>query len=63
MRLLNIREVLAITSMSRSNLYDKLATGDFPLPVRVGARAVRWRATHVQQWVDELPVHAELRKG
>lgn len=52
--LLRRQQVEAAVGLSRSALYDRLARGEFPAPVRIGS-AVRWRTDDLQRWVDELP--------
>ena len=41
-RLLGLREVMRMTGLSRSSIYDLRARGRFPQPVRVTEHAVRW---------------------
>ena len=54
-RLLRRREVEAVTGMSRSTLYAKVAERTFPEPVQLrGSHAVRWRASQVRKWMDSL---------
>ena len=31
-------------------------SGDFPHPIRVGPRAVRWRLRDIEQWMSERPL-------
>jgi predicted DNA-binding transcriptional regulator AlpA len=45
--LLRRREVEARTGLRTSTLYERLATGTFPKPVRINARAVAWLASEV----------------
>ena len=54
-RLVRLIEVVSCTGISRSNIYVKMAAGDFPKPVRVGARAVRWRESEINAWVAARP--------
>ena len=54
-RFLRIREVLSITGLSRASLYVMVKNDSFPAPVRLGARSVAWRASHVQAWMDTRP--------
>lgn len=54
-RLLAVRDVLALVRLSRSTWYELVRTGQAPRPLRVGARAVRWRASDLQAWLDGLP--------
>ena len=51
--LLRLRTVEAITGLSRSTIYAKLKAGDgnFPQPIRLGARCTRFRAGDVQAWL------------
>ena len=40
-RLLTLRDVMAITALSRSAVYALMAESRFPKPIRIGSRAVR----------------------
>ncbi len=53
--LLTLREVIRMTSLSRSTIYTQVASRAFPRPIRVGARGVRWRADEIQAWIDSRP--------
>ena len=53
-RLLKRPEVEAITGLSRASIYARMAKGDFPRPMRLGPRAVAWRDSDVQEWIDSL---------
>lgn len=59
--LINRRRVEAITGLSRSTIYSKLAAGTFPKPLKVGMRAVRWRKSSIVEWMDNLPYRLLLR--
>lgn len=54
-RLLSRQEVEQLAGFSKSTLYDFIRQGLFPAPVRVGARAVRWRESDIVRWMDGLP--------
>lgn len=49
--LLKLALVVALTGLSGSYLYRKIATHQFPAPVRLGSRCSRWRAGDVKQWL------------
>ena len=53
-KLLRVPEVEDLTAMKKSKLYDLVKQGQFPAPVRIGPRAVRWRLSAVQKWIDGL---------
>ena len=46
--LLRRSEVEELTALSRSTIYRHLEEGVFPLPVRIGPRAVRWWLSEIQ---------------
>jgi prophage regulatory protein len=50
--LLRRPEVEARTGLSRSTLYDWMKRGEFPQPVRLGARIVAWRECDVTEWLE-----------
>lgn len=52
-RMLRRGEVEKITALSKSTLYRMIARGDFPPPMRLGLRAVGWRASTISAWVSE----------
>ena len=54
-RLMAIGEVLQATGLSRSSVYVMMRQGTFPTAVKVGARAVRWRFTEIQEWERSRP--------
>ena len=47
------REVEAATGLSRSSLYRLSAAGLFPRPIKLGARAVGWRADEIAAWIEQ----------
>lgn len=46
-------DVLRITALSRSSLYRRIASGDFPAPVSLGGRAKGWRRTALLAWIED----------
>ena len=52
MNLLKLPEVIEITALSKTTIYRQLGMGAFPIPIRVGLRAIRWHAHEIQDWVD-----------
>ena len=41
------------TGKSRSEIYDDMAQGKFPKPVKIGERAVAWRESEVRAWQEQ----------
>lgn len=53
LRLLDRKEVAAMLGICTKTLDRKLAKGEFPQPIRVTERRVRWRASAIEKWLDE----------
>lgn len=51
MRLIKLKEVMNNTGLGRSTIYKYVAEGEFPKPVSLGARAVAWVESEVDDWV------------
>lgn len=49
--LLRLREVCRRTCKSRSEIYRRIAAGDFPPPVKLGERASAWPEHEVTAWI------------
>jgi prophage regulatory protein len=60
--ILRKEEVLRRTGLKTTRLYELIKSGEFPAQVSIGARAVGWYATAVQNWIDVRPA-AEARRG
>nr|WP_246035904.1 AlpA family transcriptional regulator [Aliishimia ponticola] len=57
-RLIRRPEVEARTGLSRSTLYDWMKRGEFPQPVKLGARLVAWRESDVTEWLESRETRA-----
>lgn len=60
--LLRLREVCRRIGISRSEIYRRIATGDFPQPVKLGERASAWPEHEVTAWC-EARIAARDAKG
>ena len=49
--LLRLREVCRRTGYSRSEIYRRIARGDFPRAIKLGKRASAWIDSEVSQWI------------
>lgn len=49
--LLRMPAVRARVGLGRSTLYQKIACGEFPAPVRIGPRAVAWDSRAIDAWI------------
>lgn len=50
--LLRLPEVERRTGLKRSALYARIASNDFPKPVRLTARTVGWPESEVSDWIS-----------
>ncbi|MDZ5457897.1 helix-turn-helix transcriptional regulator [Azohydromonas lata] len=56
--LLLVQTVTALTGMSTSTLYRKMAADQFVQPIRLGTRCTRWRAGDVTAWLRQQAANA-----
>ena len=42
--------------LTRSSIYVGMREGRFPLPLKVGPKAVRWRSSDIEAWIDSRPL-------
>lgn len=52
LRLIRLKEVLAICGKSRSSVYDAIKKGDFPAPIKLHGRSSAWIKSEILQWVE-----------
>jgi prophage regulatory protein len=51
-KILRLPAVKAVTGLSRSTIYKKIAEGTFKKPVSLGARAVGWIESEIDEWLE-----------
>jgi prophage regulatory protein len=50
MRFLRREDVQHMTGLATSTIYEKMAAGTFPKPIRVTPRRVAWLEADVREW-------------
>lgn len=50
-QILRRRQLEEQLGLSRSSIYKMVADGLFPKPIKLGPRAVGWRADEVENWL------------
>jgi prophage regulatory protein len=50
-KVLRLPKVIDITGVPRSGIYARMADGKFPKSIRLGARAVGWIESEVDEWI------------
>lgn len=51
LRMLRIAQVLALTGLGKTTLYQLQAEGDFPMRVKLTEKRVAWVEAEVQAWI------------
>jgi prophage regulatory protein len=49
-KILRRGEVEQATGLPRATIYDKIAKGMFPRPIKLGKRSVGWLETEITEW-------------
>jgi prophage regulatory protein len=50
-RLIPITEVSSLVGLKSSAIYNRVATGAMPAPVRLSSRCSRWRLSQIRAWI------------
>jgi prophage regulatory protein len=53
-RLLRFMEVSSRTRLSKSEIYRRINAGTFPKSLKLGPRAVAWRESDIDGWIQAL---------
>ena len=51
-RLINIKDVQARTSLSRTEIYNRMREGTFPASVGLGLQKVAWVEEEIGDWIE-----------
>ena len=51
-KFLRLPEVISRIGFRRTAIYQKIAEGTFPAPVKLGPRAVAWVSEEIKDWMD-----------
>ena len=54
-QLLTRREIEKLCRLSRTSIYRLMRAGQFPEPIRIGPRAVRWPQSEIESWLASRP--------
>lgn len=55
-RLIRLPEVLNRVGLSRSTVYNRVSTGSFPAPIKLGEKSVAWLEADVDAWIHDRVV-------
>ena len=51
--ILRLEAVKERVGLSRSTIYARVKCGEFPAPIALGARAVGWLESEIEEWLSE----------
>jgi len=54
--LIRRRQVETLVQLSRSTIYAAVKAQTFPAPYRIGARAVAWKLSELEAWLEARPL-------
>ena len=63
MKLIDRKEVTALTTLARATIYKKMSEGGFPKQVSLGANCVAWVESEVLEWVEAKIALRDLQGG
>ena len=54
MKLLRLSQVCELYSLSKSTIYRKRRSGEFPQPISLGGKSIAWRTIDLDRWEKSL---------
>ncbi len=51
-KLLRLRDVIKMTSLSRTTIYDYMSEGKFPKNIHLGPKISVWIEREIQEWIN-----------
>ena len=52
-RFLRLSEVLEMTGMGKTFIYDRMKDGTFPMQIQLGSHSVVWNEQEVIKWMED----------
>ena len=54
-RMLDAKQVAGLVNLSYSTIYRAMQRGEFPRPLQVSPRNVRWLESEIEEWQQNCP--------
>jgi prophage regulatory protein len=61
-RLVRLREIVKLLSISRANVYRLMKMGKFPQSIKLTERTVAWRLSELEAWIKEKSAEHKTSK-
>ncbi|MCR6741589.1 MULTISPECIES: helix-turn-helix transcriptional regulator [Aeromonas] len=52
MKLIKLKEVVEMTTLSKATIYRLMKNGKFPCAIHLGAKAVAWKLSEIIEWIE-----------
>ncbi|EGX6956817.1 AlpA family transcriptional regulator [Aeromonas hydrophila] len=52
MKLIKLKDVTEMTTLSKATIYRLMKQGSFPGPIRLGPKCVAWKQSEIIEWVE-----------
>lgn len=62
-RILRMKDVMKVTGLSRSAIYQKVADDQFPKQIKLGERAAGWLSDEVIGWLNSQITMSRSEQG
>jgi len=62
-RILRMKDVMKVTGLSRSAIYQKVSIGLFPKQIKLGERATGWLSDEVTGWLNQQITVSRANQG
>ncbi len=53
LQLVRIKDIVSITTLSRSTIYRLVQTNQFPAPIKLTPYTSAWRHCDIEQWIEK----------
>ncbi len=60
-RMLDVKQVAGLVNLSYPTIYRMMQRGEFPKPLQVSPRNVRWLETEITEWQQNCPRNSGQR--
>ncbi|EGQ8311725.1 AlpA family phage regulatory protein [Vibrio parahaemolyticus] len=60
MKIIRLKEVMNLTGLSKTSIYEFSSKNQFPKSVALGGRAVGWVESEVHSWISDKMAQREV---
>lgn len=52
MKLIKLKDVTEMTTLSKATIYRLMKQGTFPGPIHLGSKSVAWKQSEIIEWIE-----------